>query len=175
MRWGFGALMINQFKGTTIDLCGDVTEPTPISGLLDLAANLNDLQSVPQGGLNVDNIVCGMLQIPTKTSTEIFEETCPGLTAVVGDPPNVQLLNTSFGCKEPILELLPSGKQLLGSAKVHFLRQVVVHRHPDRHLPRLLQLLLAHVEDIHQARQEISGAPLPSFSPKGSLFCNHQK
>jgi len=106
MRWGFGALMINQFKGTTIDLCGDVTEPTPISGLLDLAANLNDLQSVPQGGLNVDSIVCGMLQIPTMTSTEIFDETCPGLTAVVGDPPNVQLLNTSFGCKEPILKLL---------------------------------------------------------------------
>mmetsp|Transcript_12160 Transcript_12160/g.27695 ORF Transcript_12160/g.27695 Transcript_12160/m.27695 type:complete len:749 (+) Transcript_12160:126-2372(+) len=103
MRWAFGAFMINQFRDTRIDLCGGVKDPWSVDQILGLAANLDDIESQPD--LNINNIVCGIVAIPTKGTNAIFEATCPGLAGVVGNPPNIQLLNTSFGCNENVLKL----------------------------------------------------------------------
>ena len=88
MRWGFGALMINQFKDNSIDLCSDVPQPTPVNGLLTIASSLNDLASIPTNELNVDQIVCGILEVPTMTKEELINETCPGI------PPNMLSADT---------------------------------------------------------------------------------
>merc|ERR1712060_527018 len=89
----------------SIDLCGDVTDPMSISEIMGLMGSLNNLGDQPAGSLNMNRIVCGMLAIPTKSPSEVFDETCPGLAGVVGNPPNIQLLNTSFGCNENVLKL----------------------------------------------------------------------
>merc|ERR1719155_354183 len=34
MRWGFGALMINQFKDTTMDICSDVPDPMSVEAIM---------------------------------------------------------------------------------------------------------------------------------------------
>jgi len=104
MRWGFGAFMINQFKDTYVDLCGGVKNPMSLTDILSLAANLDNLENA--GSLNTDDIVCGLIAIPTMSSSDLFKATCPGLTTVVGDPPNIQLLNNTFQCIDPLLELL---------------------------------------------------------------------
>ena len=88
MRWGFGALMINQFKDNSIDLCSDVPQPTPVEGLLTIASSLNNLASIPTNELNVDQIVCGILEVPTMTKEELINETCPGI------PPNMLSADT---------------------------------------------------------------------------------
>ena len=104
MRWGFGAFMINQFETGSVNLCGDVKDPMSVSEIMGLVGGLDDLEG--QSSLNVNRIVCGMLEIPTLPPSELYKETCPGLAGVVGDPPNIQLLNVSFGCNEGILNLL---------------------------------------------------------------------
>merc|ERR1711981_881076 len=59
-----GALMINQFEDVSIDLCGDVKNPLSLTEILDLAGSMDNLES--QGSsLNVNDIVCGFVQIPT--------------------------------------------------------------------------------------------------------------
>merc|ERR1711981_1380540 len=64
MRWGFGALMINQFENGAINLCGDVSDPMSLGSFMDLAANLDNLTAVDTP-LNINEIVCGMVKIPT--------------------------------------------------------------------------------------------------------------
>ena len=97
--------MINQFRGSRIDLCGDVTDPMTLGEFMSLAGNLDNLEA-QEGSLNMNDIVCGMVKIPTYSANEIFQETCPGLAGVVGNPPNIQILNSTFGCNENILNLL---------------------------------------------------------------------
>merc|ERR1711977_779297 len=99
MRWGFGAFMINQFESGTVNICGDVPDPMSVKEILGLVTNLADLQNAPS--LNVNSIVCGMLAIPTNTPSELFAQTCPlmeaSYNALIGNPPNVQVLNSTFG------------------------------------------------------------------------------
>jgi len=129
MRWGFGAFMINQFESGPIDLCGDVTDPMSISEIMGLMGSLNNLGDQPAGSLNMNRIVCGMLAIPTKSPSEVFDETCPGLSGVVGNPPNIQLLNSSFGCNDQVLNVLENPASLddiynnLGTAILSFYPQ----------------------------------------------------
>ena len=121
--------MINQFTDTYVNLCGDVPNPMSISEILGLMSSLNDLSALPQSNLNVNNIVCGMLEIPTMSTSEIFDQTCPGLSSVVGSPPNIQLLNTTFGCSEEILNVVGNPMSLdeiysnLGTALLSFYPQ----------------------------------------------------
>merc|ERR1711903_11453 len=95
--------MGNQFETGSVNLCGDVKDPMSLSEIMGLVGGLDDLEG--QSSLNVNRIVCGMLEIPTLPPSELYKETCPGL-AQFGDPPNIQLLNVSFGCNEGILNLL---------------------------------------------------------------------
>jgi len=105
MRWGFGALMINQFENSAINLCGDVSDPMSLESFMDLAANLDNLTAVDTP-LNINEIVCGMVKIPTMSASEIFQETCPTMAGVVGDPVNTNLLRNQFGCTDQIINLL---------------------------------------------------------------------
>jgi ABC-type multidrug transport system ATPase subunit len=105
MRWGFGALMINQFEDVSIDLCGDVKNPLSLTEILDLAGSMDNLES--QGSsLNVNDIVCGFVQIPTMSSDDIFSETCANITSFAGGSGNIQSLATAFGCNANIIKLL---------------------------------------------------------------------
>jgi hypothetical protein len=105
MRWGFGALMINQFENSAINLCGDVSDPMSLGSFMDLAANLDNLTAVDTP-LNINEIVCGMVKVPTMSASEIFQETCPTMAGVVGDPVNTNLLRNQFGCTDQIIDLL---------------------------------------------------------------------
>ena len=107
MRWGFGALMINQFKDTTMDICSDVPDPMSVEAIMDLAANMGDLASVPP--IQVDNLVCGMIQIPTLGFKSLMDETCPGLSVIAANPdgtPNTYFLNTTGQCSPSVLKIL---------------------------------------------------------------------
>ena len=104
MRWGFAAFMINQFKDTYIDLCSDVPNPMSISQLIGLASSLNDIEGA--GQLNVNEIVCGMVSIPTLSTEEITNQTCTRLP--LGNPPNPATL-TGLGCSQDIIDLVGGG------------------------------------------------------------------
>ena len=131
MRWGFGAFMINQFESGTVNICGDVPDPMSVKDILGLVTNLADLANAPS--LNVNSIVCGMLAIPTNTPSELFAQTCPGMetyyNTLIGTPPNVQTLNTTFGCNEEVIKLMTDPLQVediynnLGTAILTFFPQ----------------------------------------------------
>merc|ERR1711933_134657 len=124
MRWGFAAFMINQFKDTYIDLCSDVPNPMSISQLIRLASSLNDIEGA--GQLNVNEIVCGMVNIPTLSTEEITNQTCTRLP--LGNPPNPPTL-TGLGCSQDIIDLVGGGMSQdqiygnLGTAILQFFPQ----------------------------------------------------
>jgi len=128
MRWGFAAFMINQFESGSINLCGDVANPMSISEIMGLFGDLGSLEG-SSSSLNVNNIVCGMLEIPTLPPQEVFAQTCPGLSTFVGDPPNYNLLNTTLQCNEQVMNLITNPLSLdeiyanLGTAILNFYPQ----------------------------------------------------
>jgi len=123
--------MINQFESGTVNICGDVPDPMSVKDVLGLVTNLADLANAPS--LNVNSIVCGMLAIPTNTPSELFAQTCPGMetyyNTLIGTPPNVQTLNTTFGCNEEVIKLMTDPLQVediynnLGTAILTFFPQ----------------------------------------------------
>ena len=108
MRWGFAAFMINQFQGQPYDLCSGVPDPMPLGDVLTLATSLGSAGNIQETAsqLDVDSIACGLLQIPTYNTSEIADQTCPGIKSLLGSDPTAILTGPAFRCDPSIVQLL---------------------------------------------------------------------
>ena len=76
-----------------------------VTEIMELAGSLNDLES-KKSSLDVNRIVCGIVHAPTMSPAQLLNQTCPGLSSYVGDPPNYALLESTFQCSDAVVQFL---------------------------------------------------------------------
>jgi len=113
MRWGWNAFMINNFRGQSLDVCGDVTEPLSTPDILNTIEMFSDLSSVFQspdvtdGLIDFDNLACGVLDTAIKNRGEFMNQTCPAVPSFL-DASAMK----SFNCSEQFISVVTEGMNM---------------------------------------------------------------
>ena len=115
MRWGWFALMINNFGGEQVLICKDVPNPLTTNQLVDTISSFNDFDSIfnspnVTSSINLDNLVCGVLNTATNERSEFINATCPNIGVYVNSP----AVLTSFNCSEEFVDIVTTGANITG-------------------------------------------------------------
>jgi hypothetical protein len=108
-RWSFAAFMINQYSDLYFPFCKDVKDPSSVADILGLLGSVESLkEAAASGALDTNKLICGLIEIPSNISGSALD-VCPGIPASLIDSITTgQGLQTLFGCKESIANLVMS-------------------------------------------------------------------
>lgn len=110
MRWGWDALMINNFADQPIDLCRDVPVPLTTAQLVDTLTAFSDLESVfnspevTDNTMDLNSLVCGVLNTAINEPKQFLNETCPRVETFT-TPATLQ----AFRCDPRFINLVTAG------------------------------------------------------------------
>jgi hypothetical protein len=104
--------MINNFSGEEMPICQDVREPLTTDQLVETISSFNDFDSIfsSQEVLDLDKLVCGVLNTATNERSEFINATCPNIGAYVSSP----AILAGFNCSAQFVDIVTTGANMTG-------------------------------------------------------------